>query len=83
MDKCVVCGREYCFICRSIVCGCIHQPDVCKECRDDEIVEKTILQFSPKLVSVLNERDAALRKLRRGVLRRRKEEIELRKRERR
>jgi hypothetical protein len=81
MDKCVVCGRDYCLICRAIVSGCIHSVDICKDCGKDQVVEDTILQFSPKLVTVVRERDAALRRLRRGVLRRRKEDLELRKRE--
>ena len=60
LDKCVVCGREYCCTCRAIMCGCVHQPDVCKKCGDNEAVRAAVETFAPRISRVLDARDVVL-----------------------
>lgn len=64
LDECEVCKREYCFTCEAIICGCVHQPDVCRECAESDKVRAVILRFVKPLVDVLKKRTAALRRVR-------------------
>ena len=68
LTKCVVCGKEYCSTCEAIMCGCIHQPDVCKKCADHDAVKATVDKFAGPLMAVLKQRNAALAKHRRRVM---------------
>lgn len=63
LTRCLVCTREFCYICRGIICGCIHEVDVCKNCDDDERVRGVVSKFAKPLSQILKKRDAALSKL--------------------
>jgi hypothetical protein len=64
-EKCVVCGRQYCMICRAIMPGCIRQPDVCSECGETESVIAVVNKFVKPLVSILERRNIALKQCKR------------------
>lgn len=61
-DKCVRCNRLYCHTCEAIMCGCIHQPMICKDCGDKPSVVKVVERFAAPLKALLKKRDAALRR---------------------
>ena len=62
LTKCVACGREYCGTCEAIICGCIHQPDICQDCGETEEVRAVVMRYAPRLRAMLKQRDAAMRK---------------------
>lgn len=64
LTTCVICKKRYCNTCEAIVAGCIHQPDICKECARIDCVRETIERFAPKLTKLLNWRDTAMKRLR-------------------
>lgn len=68
LTKCVICGKEYCHICEAIMCGCIHQPDVCKKCAAHDAVKATVERFAPLLTGLLKRRNKALAAHRRRVM---------------
>lgn len=63
LTTCVVCGKRYCFrICEAIMVGCVHQPNVCKECGRNEKVEAVVEQYAKPLWALLKKRDAAMKR---------------------
>lgn len=64
LTKCLVCGKVYCHMCEAIICGCIHQPDVCKTCGAFDSVRAIVNRFVNPLQALLLKRDAALRRVR-------------------
>ena len=62
LTKCVICGKEYCYTCEAIMCGCIHQPQICKKCGDNEKVKATVDRFAKPIMAVLRKRDTAMRR---------------------
>lgn len=62
LTKCIICKKEYCHCCEAIMCGCIHQPQICKKCGDNEKVRATVDRFADPIVAVLRKRDTALRR---------------------
>lgn len=70
---CVVCQKRYCSTCEAIIGGCVHQPEVCKKCAEDELVTAAVKRFVKPLVDILDRRDKALAALRKLVLRKRKQ----------
>lgn len=63
LDKCEVCGKEYCPTCRAIMPGCIRQPDVCKTCGNLEDVERTVDALTPEIATILKKRTQALNRI--------------------
>jgi hypothetical protein len=61
LTKCVVCYKEYCHLCEAIMAGCVHQPDVCKECAEHPKVKAVVERYAPLLVKLLKQRDRALK----------------------
>jgi len=35
LDKCIICGREYCWVCKFDLSN-VYLMDICKECADNE-----------------------------------------------
>ena len=60
LDKCKVCGDDYCVTCRAIIVGCIHTIEVCEKCGDKEEVEAISKKFAPRIREILAERDSEL-----------------------
>jgi hypothetical protein len=67
LTACLVCGREYCFLCEGLISGCIVMPDICRNCARHEPVAKTVLKFSPKIKAVFRLRDRAIKGLAKKV----------------
>lgn len=63
LTACVRCGKDYCHICEAIIMGCIHQPDLCKLCKDVAGVVTAIMKFSQPLRALLKKRDAAAKRV--------------------
>jgi hypothetical protein len=61
LTRCVICGKDYCHSCEAMICGCIHQPEICKSCGENEGVKDVILIFAGKLKKLLHKRDYAMR----------------------
>jgi UDP-2,3-diacylglucosamine pyrophosphatase LpxH len=62
LTKCKVCARDYCHTCEAIICGCVHQPDICKECADKEKVRAVVEKFVKPISALLKKRDTAMRR---------------------
>jgi len=60
LTECVVCGKEHCYMCRAVVCGCGIDPEVCRECGRDEKVIDIVSGYSDSLFSIVRDRRAAL-----------------------
>lgn len=58
--ECVVCEKDYCCICEGIIGGCIHMPDVCKECSRRDDVREVVDEFAGQLSPILEQRELAL-----------------------
>lgn len=67
LTKCVICQKDYCHTCEAIMCGCIHQPQICKKCAGNDKVIELVGKFAHPLLLVLNKRDKGLIRLRRHV----------------
>lgn len=63
LDKCIVCGKDYCVTCDAIMSGCIVKPDCCRECAKREDVKKIVYHFAKPIVDILKQRDSKLKKL--------------------
>lgn len=61
MDKCVCCGKDYCYTCRAIVFRCIHQPEICKQCGDIPAVLLAIQEMTESLCKLLKARDSRMK----------------------
>lgn len=61
LTKCVVCGKEYCCVCEAIMPGCVHQPDICRQCGSLPKVRAFIERYAPLIGDVLKKRNASLR----------------------
>jgi hypothetical protein len=59
--KCVVCGKEYCWACRAIFCGCVHPPDVCRDCNGNDKVKAVVERFSKPFSELVKKRDRSLK----------------------
>lgn len=62
LTRCVVCRKEYCYTCEAIMCGCIHQPEICKPCGENAKVRAVVDRFTKPLMDILRKRDAAMRR---------------------
>lgn len=62
LNECACCGRDYCTICEAIICGCVDQPQVCKQCGKNEEVVKVVLRFAKPILAVLQKRQTALKR---------------------
>lgn len=64
LETCLICGKEYCFLCESYLPGCMIRPDVCKKCDDREDVIKVVARYSKDFVRIDKARAMALKRLR-------------------
>lgn len=62
-STCVVCGREHCYTCRGILCGCMVEAPVCHECSGREDVRQIVGRCADKIVPLVKKRNAVLRRL--------------------
>lgn len=60
LKKCIVCGKEYCFICEAVIPGCMHPPDICKDCGKDEKVQFVVHKYAKNIFDIVNYRDQEL-----------------------
>ena len=63
LEKCILCGREYCIICGPYLPGCIISPHVCMECDDRKDVKAVVDKYSNDFVKTYKLRDRALARL--------------------
>lgn len=49
--------------CRAVICGCMVEPEVCKQCDDLDEVTDLVKQFSKALRAQLCRRSRALKRL--------------------
>lgn len=62
--RCIVCRKQYCITCEAIMVGCVHKPELCRECGRLDKVKAVIDRFVKPLLAVLDRRDKALARLR-------------------
>jgi len=65
LQKCTVCGQQFCFHCEgSVMCswGFFH---LCEECVQREDVQKTIGRYTRQLTPIYEKRTKALKRLKR------------------
>ena len=60
LEKCIVCGKEYCNICEAVMSGCMHQPDICKDCGKDEHVKFVVHKYAKNIFDIVNYRTQEL-----------------------
>lgn len=63
LQTCKACGGRYCLLCDAYLPGCIHRPDVCRKCCDNEQVKAIADKYAPKLLEILKARDAEFAKV--------------------
>lgn len=61
LKKCIVCGKDYCLLCESVIPGCMHQPGICKDCGGDQYVKDVVLKYSKDILNIVNRRDQELK----------------------
>lgn len=60
LERCLVCGKEYCLTCRGIITGCWVQPRVCRECCRREDVSRLVAEYAGKITPIIEARHEAL-----------------------
>ena len=63
LRTCLVCGKEFCLSCQSMIAGCMVRPKICKECDDRKDVQAIVSRYGWKISAVRDKRDAELRRL--------------------
>lgn len=63
LQKCIVCGKEYCLLCNSIIPGCIIQVDCCKKCAERDDVNEIVKKYAEPLAKTKRQRDIKLQAL--------------------
>lgn len=72
LQTCIVCGDRYCLGCQGHVGGSWHGPDLCRQCAHRDDVIDLVQQYARQMTPIFQKRDAALKRMRRKVLRERK-----------
>jgi len=62
-SQCDVCERDYCSVCEAIIAGCVHQPDVCRDCGNRKDVNQIVDKAAESLSLIVKERYLGLRAL--------------------
>lgn len=63
LQKCIVCGKEYCLTCQSVIPGCMIGVDCCKECTERDDVNEIVKKYAIPLFDTKKLRDEELKKL--------------------
>jgi hypothetical protein len=63
LQKCIVCGKEYCLICQSIIPGCMISVGCCKVCADRDDVNEIVRKYAKPLSETKQQRDKELQAL--------------------
>ena len=63
LTKCVICGKQYCYMCHPYLPGCMIEPHVCKKCDDRKDVQKVVQRYSHDFVKIFKLREKALDRL--------------------
>lgn len=58
LQSCIVCGDKFCLTCEGIICGCVHETDVCKKCENEPAVLAVVKKYVPRFMRVVKARDA-------------------------
>ena len=62
LNKCLVCGNEYCIMCHGIISGCVHQvDDICTNCSEIKNVINIVRKYAAPLEEIINKRGNELR----------------------
>ena len=61
LTVCVMCGREYCYACEAIMCGCVHQPDLCRDCGETDAAKAVVEKYAKRLARIVRQRVDALK----------------------
>lgn len=63
LTTCVICGKEYCYMCHPYLPGCMIEPHVCKKCDDRDDVKKVVARYSQNFVRIFKLREKSLARL--------------------
>lgn len=61
LTTCIFCGTEYCFMCESIIPGCLHKVNTCKKCDDHPVLLEIVYRHVPFISAALIEREREIR----------------------
>jgi len=64
---CLICGKEFCWSCRGVICGCMVDPDLCRGCANRDDVRNLVQRFAELIVPIIERRTAALQRLGRAA----------------
>lgn len=60
LDTCLFCGGRYCYTCRAIICGCVHEVDVCRKCDNNPVLLSIVMKHAAIINSAIEARDAEI-----------------------
>lgn len=63
LQVCVVCGSEFCLMCKGTVPGCWYPPRICKRCQSRDDVIAVVDMFSDEITPIIQNRRRALARL--------------------
>lgn len=63
LDKCLLCGKEYCYVCEPYLPGCRIKPNVCKNCDDRDDVKRVVAKYAKEFTRIDKLREQALARL--------------------
>ena len=61
LTTCIMCGREYCGTCEAIMCGCVHQPHLCRDCGETDGAKAVVEKYATRLARIVRQRVNALK----------------------
>lgn len=61
VDKCIVCGNEYCMLCEAIIPCIVHRANICKDCGRNENVGVILLKHAKIISTTIDNRDEELK----------------------
>lgn len=63
LQVCLICGKDFCYSCKTTICGSWVSPDLCRECGYRDDVQKLCDQAASKITPILKARDGKISKL--------------------
>lgn len=59
LDKCLVCGRDFCSLCKARFIGCVVAAEVCEKC-DTEALSGKMATWGDRIREMVEQRDKEL-----------------------
>lgn len=63
LQDCIVCGKEYCILCGSVMPGCMVSVNCCKKCGESDDVIEIVEEYAKPIVKIVEQRNNKLQRI--------------------